>query len=59
MPVEAMNARCAVGSAAECVERLRGFAAAGCTKFVLFPLCPPEELVSQIERYASAIIPAV
>ena len=57
--VEAMNARCAVGSAEECVERLRGFAAAGCTKFVLFPLCPPEELVSQIERYATSVIPAV
>lgn len=57
MPVEAMNARCAVGSAEECIERLRGFVAAGCTKFVLFPLCPPDELVSQIERYASAVIP--
>ncbi|MBX3026393.1 LLM class flavin-dependent oxidoreductase [bacterium] len=58
LPVEAMRARCAVGSAAECVERLRGFIAAGCTKFVLFPLCPPDELVPQIERYAARVLPA-
>lgn len=58
MPVAAMAERCAVGSAAECVDRLRGFVAAGCTKFVLFPLCPPDELVSQIERYAGQVIPA-
>jgi probable F420-dependent oxidoreductase len=56
MPVEAMNARGAIGSATECVERLHGFIAAGCTKFVLFPLCPPDELVSQIERYAAQMI---
>ena len=59
MPVEAMDARCAVGSAEQCVERLRQFAAAGCSKFVLFPLCPPDELVAQIETYAARIIPAV
>jgi probable F420-dependent oxidoreductase len=56
MPVEAMNPRCAIGSAAECAERLRGFVAAGCTKFVLFPLCPPDELVRQIEQYAAKLI---
>jgi alkanesulfonate monooxygenase SsuD/methylene tetrahydromethanopterin reductase-like flavin-dependent oxidoreductase (luciferase family) len=48
--------RCAIGAAAECVERLRAFVAAGCSKFVLFPLCPPDELVPQIERYAREII---
>lgn len=53
---EALAPRCAVGPAAECVARLHGFLAAGCTKFVLFPLCPPEDLVPQIERYARDII---
>ncbi len=48
--------RCAIGAAAECSERLRAFVAAGCSKFVLFPLCPPGELVPQIERYAREII---
>lgn len=51
--------RCAIGAAAQCVERLRTFVAAGCSKFVLFPLCPPDELVPQIERYAREIIARV
>lgn len=59
LPVETMAARCAVGSVAQCVERLQAFADAGCTKFVLFPLAPPEELVGQIELYARRVIPCV
>jgi probable F420-dependent oxidoreductase len=59
LPAEAVDARAAIGPAAEVAERLRTFVAAGCTKFVLFPLCPPEELVGQIERYAGAVIPQV
>ncbi|MFN8643486.1 MAG: LLM class flavin-dependent oxidoreductase [Candidatus Binatia bacterium] len=55
MPVEAMEARCAIGSAEQCVAQLRQFAAAGCSKFVLFPLCPPDELVDQVEAYARII----
>jgi len=58
MPVDAMNERCAVGSAEEIVERVRGYVDAGCTKFVLFPLCPPDELVAQIEQYAAGVLPA-
>ena len=58
MPVDAMNERCAVGSAEEIVDRVRGYTAAGCTKFVLFPLCPPDELVAQIEQYAAGVLPA-
>jgi hypothetical protein len=37
---------------------VRGYTAAGCTKFVLFPLCPPDELVAQIEQYAAGVLPA-
>lgn len=59
LPVEAVDARAAIGPAAEVAQRLRAFVTAGCTKFVLFPLCAPDELVEQIERYAGAVIPAV
>jgi alkanesulfonate monooxygenase SsuD/methylene tetrahydromethanopterin reductase-like flavin-dependent oxidoreductase (luciferase family) len=57
LPPESMAARSAVGPAGECAERLARFVAAGCTKFVLFPICPPSELVPQIEAYARDIIP--
>jgi probable F420-dependent oxidoreductase len=56
-PPEAIAPRCAIGSAEECIERLQTFVDAGCSKFVLFPLAPPEELLAQVERYASRIIP--
>ena len=56
IPPESIAERCAVGPAAACVETLQRFVAAGCTKFVLFPICPPEELVPQIETYASQIL---
>jgi probable F420-dependent oxidoreductase len=58
LPVAAMNERCAIGSAEEIVERLRGYVAAGCTKYVLFPLSPPDEMVAQIEQYAKSVIRA-
>jgi len=57
IPADDLAARCAVGPAGECVERLARFVEAGCTKFVLFPICPPEQLVAQIETYARDIIP--
>jgi probable F420-dependent oxidoreductase len=56
LPPESMAARSAVGPAGECAERLARFVEAGCTKFVLFPICPPEELAPQIELYAREII---
>jgi len=57
LPPEAMAARCAIGTPGECVEKVHAYVAAGCTKFVLFPLAPPDELVQQIELYAKQIIP--
>jgi probable F420-dependent oxidoreductase len=59
LPADAIAARAAVGPAAECVDRLQHFVAAGCTKFVLFPICPPDQLVPQIETYAREILPRV
>lgn len=54
---EAMPARCAIGSAQECVEKVQSYVEAGCSKFVLWPIVPPEELVPQIERYGKEVIP--
>jgi probable F420-dependent oxidoreductase len=53
-----MAERCAIGTVEACTERLQSFVNAGCTKYVLFPLAPPEELVDQIERYGRRLIPA-
>jgi len=57
LPAAEMAERCAVGTLEACTERIRAYADAGCTKFVLFPLAPPEDLVSQIEIYGRRLIP--
>lgn len=49
----------AIGPPADCIETLREYVDAGCTKFVLTPVGPVEERMAQIERYADEIIPAV
>lgn len=54
---ESMPARCAIGSAQECIEKVQSYVEAGCSKFVLWPIVPPEELVPQIERYGKEVIP--
>jgi probable F420-dependent oxidoreductase len=57
LPAESVRERCMVGPLEECAERLARFVAAGCTKFVLFPLSTPETLVAQIELYGRRLIP--
>ncbi|MGH7820674.1 MAG: LLM class flavin-dependent oxidoreductase [Candidatus Binatia bacterium] len=57
VPPEAMAARSAVGDPEECAERIREYVDAGCTKFVLWPVAPPEDLVSQIEVFGREILP--
>jgi alkanesulfonate monooxygenase SsuD/methylene tetrahydromethanopterin reductase-like flavin-dependent oxidoreductase (luciferase family) len=54
---ESMPARCAIGSAQECTEKIQSYVEAGCSKFVLWPIVPPNELVPQIERYGKEVIP--
>jgi probable F420-dependent oxidoreductase len=54
---EAMAVRCLIGTPEECVEKLRAYVEAGCTKYVLFPITPADELIGQIELYAERIIP--
>lgn len=56
-PPAVMAERCAIGAPAAIAERIQTFAAAGCTKYVLFPLAPPDELVPQIEQYGRRVIP--
>jgi probable F420-dependent oxidoreductase len=56
-PPEAMASRAAIGSAESCVAQIQAYVEAGCTKFVLFPLGPAEQLVPQIEAYGREIIP--
>ena len=57
LPAESLLARCAIGSATECIEKVQAYIDAGCSKFVLWPIVPPDELVPQIERYGREIIP--
>ena len=57
LPTESLPARCALGSAQECVEKIQSYVDAGCSKFVLWPIVPPDELVPQIERYGKEVIP--
>jgi probable F420-dependent oxidoreductase len=57
VPSEAMAARCAVGTPEEVVEKVQRYVAAGCSKYVLWPISPPDELVQQIELYGREIVP--
>lgn len=57
LPADSVRERCLVGPLEECAERIAAFIAAGCTKFVLFPLSTPDTLVEQIELYGTRLIP--
>jgi probable F420-dependent oxidoreductase len=57
MPEAEVAARCLVGPADECIGKLQQFIEAGCTKFVLRPSCPPDQVMGQIEAYGKAILP--
>ena len=57
LPADSVRDRCLVGPLEECAERLASFVAAGCTKFVLFPLATPDALIPQIELYGRHLIP--
>jgi probable F420-dependent oxidoreductase len=57
IPQEALDARCAIGTAGEVVARLERYVAAGCTKFILFPVAPAGELIPQIELFGREILP--
>lgn len=54
---ELIKSCCAVGTPETCVAKLRQYVAVGADKFVLWPICSPTELLSQLERYVTEIIP--
>ena len=54
---EPVPARSALGSPEGCVKKVRAYVDAGCSKYVLWPISPPDELVSQIELYGREILP--
>ncbi len=49
--------RSLIGSAQECIEQIERFVEIGCDKFVLRPICPPEDIASQLEHYGQDILP--
>jgi len=58
IPPEVLAERAAFGPAEEVAQRLRAYVDAGCTKYVLWPVGTPDDLVPQIEAYGRQILPA-
>lgn len=54
-----LAASTAFGTAQAVIETIQGYVDAGCTKFVLQPVCPFEDRIDQLERYSEEVIPAV
>ncbi len=46
-----------IGSPQECCEKLAHYIEAGLTKFVLWPACPPGDLIAQVDRFAHQLMP--
>lgn len=56
-PSDSFGESSAFGTPEECVETIRRYVDAGCTKFVLLPVGPVSERVDQLERYGREVIP--
>jgi len=48
-----------IGTAAQCVDQLSRFVDAGCTYFVMNPICDNDETERQFEQIAGEILPAL
>jgi alkanesulfonate monooxygenase SsuD/methylene tetrahydromethanopterin reductase-like flavin-dependent oxidoreductase (luciferase family) len=46
-----------IGSPQECCDKIAHYVDAGLTKFVLWPACPPADLIAQVDRFAHEIVP--
>ena len=57
LPQEALVARCAIGTPQECIDKVQSYVDVGCSKFVLWPIVPPDELIPQVELYGRDVIP--
>ena len=51
--------RVIIGTAAQCAEQLGRFVEAGCTYFVMNPICDNEETERQFEQIAAEILPGL
>jgi probable F420-dependent oxidoreductase len=49
----------AFGSAALVHERLEQYIAAGASKFILRPMCPPEQMLDQLAQLAADVVPPI
>jgi len=47
------------GTPEEAVERVRAYVAAGCRKFILFPIAPGGEIIHQVRLIATRVLPRV
>ena len=39
------------------LDKIARYVEAGLTKFVLWPACPPSDLIAQVDRFAHEIVP--
>jgi probable F420-dependent oxidoreductase len=53
----ALDAYTAFGPREDCIAAIERYVAVGADKFVLWPACPPEELLAQLERICRDILP--
>jgi probable F420-dependent oxidoreductase len=54
---EQMQQYSPIGSPQECCEKIARYIEAGVTKFVLWPACPPSDVIDQVDRFAHQLIP--
>ncbi len=57
MSAEPLIARSAIGPAEMCMEKVQSYIDEGCSKFVLWPIAPPDQLVGQVETFGQKIVP--
>ena len=56
--LDRFEAYSAIGTADDVIETVQDYRDHGCTKFVLKPICHPDDRIDQVERYADEVIPA-
>ena len=57
MSAEPLIARSAIGPAEACIEKVQSYVDAGCSKFVLWPIAAPDQLVGQVATFGQKIVP--
>ena len=57
-PPTTLREAAASGPPETVVQKLEQFTARGDSKFVLCPLCPPDQMLAQLHRLAEEIVPA-